>query len=264
MSSVRLDRLQRGLMATFAGLADVVSWEYTKAERGAGSLLTLGLDTDPEPHLQSHAAATAVLPADSAIVEVTAATEGARPVVRLNGFDYYLDVPASSSVTTVRDALLADIAAGEAGAVTPTATGADRITLTGDFLGGLRSLACSGPVQYVAESAVYSGAAVLIRTGTRVCEIAVEVFSRGRSPRTGAATIMQGVLDRLQSGARMSELGRYGVKRWGIGTPIKLDAIAGSDWETRRRLPFTAAVQSVHVEPVDHVESATLTIAEAS
>jgi hypothetical protein len=256
--TVRLDRLQQGLFDALAGVTDVVTWVRGEQPRDPGGLLSLSLTAGPIPGLRQRARGRLLLPADSITVRVTAATNGNRVVVRLNGFDYRHDVGAGESVTDVRNALLAAILLGEAGAVTPATNGADGVDLVADFLGGLRSLTLHGDLS--SEAAVFSDDGVLETIGTVTHTVTLQAFSQQRYPRNGAHAIIDAALDRLQRRSVVDELCRYGVALWDTGAAIDLSAIAGGHWESRVAVDVTVATRTVSVEPVDQIETLTADI----
>lgn len=257
--TVRLDRLQQGLYEALHGVAAVVAWADGEQPLEAGSLLSLSLSAGPVLGFRQHAYGTTLQPADSITIVVTGATVGSRQIVRLNGFDYRHDVEAGNTATTIRDQLLASIQLGEAGAVTAAASGADRLALAADFLGGLRRLTLHGP-DLDSESASFSGAAVLERVGSVSHTVTLQAFAKGRSPRNGAAVILDAVLDRLTDVETVAELSRYGVALWDKGPTVNLDAIAGAHWESRRSIDITVAARTVKVSPVEQIESAQVAV----
>lgn len=253
--SVRLDRLQRGLYEALSGVTDVVAWGYGQQPREAGGLLSLRVLSGPALD-QRHARGTLLLPGVSLIVRVDEATEDRKLIIRLNGFDYGHEVEAGETVTDIRDDLLAQIQAGEAGHVTATGDGADGIALSADYLGAIRSLAFVGG-DLSAESVVISEDAVLVTEGHATFSIEMQAFARGREPRNGAINIITAALDRLQSPAVSATLDLWGFGLQDKGVPIDISAIAGTDWESRASCDFTVSAVSVGVEPVDQIETVT-------
>ncbi len=252
--SVRLDRLQRGLYEALSGVTDVVGWGYGQQPREAGGLLALRIVSGPALR-QHHARGSLLLPGESLTLRVTSAVAGTRLVVTLNDYDYRHDVLGGESVTDIRDDLLAQILLGEV-TVTASSSGADAIDLAAVELGGIRSLALVGE-GLTAESVVVSDDAVLVTEGQATFSVEMQAFGRGREPRNGALNIVQSALDLLQSPTKREALNRWGVGLWGLGTPIDISAIAGSDWESRASADFTCSMTSVGTEPVDQIETVT-------
>ena len=252
---VRFDRLQQGLFEALAGLADVVTWVYGEQPKGAESLLSLDLAVPEQPGLRPHAFTSAtLLPADSITISVDSLTVGQRQIVRLNGFDYRHDVSGADTLTTVRDDLLGQIQTGEAGAVTATANGADRLDLAADFLGGLRRLELLG-ADLGAEGAVFSGEAVDERLGSVVNTVSIQAFSKGRSPRDGAASIISAAKDRLRDKDVIGELCRYGLALRTRAPAVNLSAVAGAHWETRYAFDLDVVTATVAVTPAAQIDT---------
>lgn len=260
--TVRLDRLQQGLFEVLNGadVADVVAWGYSEQAREAGSLLSLAVTTGPTPWNRSHARGSILCPADSIDIVVDAATVGTRQIIHLNDYPYDHDVVGGDTVTTIRDSLLADIQAGEAGAVTAAASGADTIALTADFLGGLRRLTLEGG-DLSSASAVFSDDAVLETIGTMVHRVTITAYSPSSEPRNGAWSIIDLALSELQKPGVSETLRKFGLGVWEKGSPVNLSAVTGARWESRVAVDVTVASQSVTVETVDQIESATIAIA---
>lgn len=257
--TARIDRLQLGLVAALAPLvpAGRVKWQHGEPPlSGLQPFISLSLVSGPMAWDQDHARGSVLLPATSIIVTVTAATVGVRNVIRLNGFDYYRDTVALDTVTTVRDALLALVQAGEAGFVTATASGVDGILLSGTFLGGLRELQLFGELS--SGSLVPSGQAIIETRGTVQCLVGVQTYAKDKTPRGGALALAHAVQGRLQRVGVSEELSRYGVAVWHKGSVNDLSAVAGAHWETRATVDLTIAMQSVEVEPVDTIQDASV------
>lgn len=260
--SIRLDRLQRGLYRMFTGIAASVLWAHQEVPREllGATMLKLQLLGGPSRWVRTHAYGTILLPADSVIVAVTAATVGTRNIVRLNGYDYYRDTQAGDTVTDIRDELLADIQSGEADAVTATEDGDDGILLKAAYLGGLRRLQLLGELTD-SDSAVFSGDAVLETIGTCTHLVGIQAFSQATEPRDGATGIIDAALDATRSFAKLEELHRDGVGIWERGEVVPLDDIAGAHWQTRSAFDLTVSAQTVQLEEVEQIESVAATIA---
>lgn len=254
--SVRLDRMQKGLVELLAGVADNVLWTKTEppAEQLGDDVIALDPIAGPSLDKRTGAGAnTTLLPADSVVVRVTAATVGTRYVVKLNHFRYYTDGIGGDTVSTIRDRLLAALAAGEAGTHTIGADGADGISIVADAFGNLRRLSLLGDL--AADPAVYSGNAVLEKDVTVRVMVSVQCYSKARPFRSGAASLADAALDALQAVELVEELSRYGVGIWDKGDVVNLDAIAGGHWESRRNFDLLLAARTVDVRAVDTIET---------
>jgi hypothetical protein len=255
--TVRLDRLQQGVFELLNGCADVVAWamgEQPKASGNALSLRMLGYELS-----QDHARGTLLLPPDSLTIRVTSATVGKRLIARLNAYDYRRDVVVGDTPTTIRNALLGEIQAGELGSVTAAADGSDGIALTALSLGAIRSLHLVGP-GLEAEDLSFSGDAVLVTEGTALFTLALQSFSGGRELRNGAMAVMGTALDRFQSVPRLDALRRFGVSVRGLGNPIDISAIASGHWETRAACEVHLGVKDYSVSPIDTIETAVVAV----
>lgn len=260
---IRFDRLQQGLVAMFSGIAESVHWAGAELPN-KDTMLVLDVVGGPE-RLRSGARGFPMRPAASLVLLVAGVEEDVRVIARLNGFDYAHDIGASETVTDVRNALLAQITDGEAGAVTAAAVDDDRIALTADFLGGLRSLELlgadvDGEPLLGFENLVIEDEAVAITSGTDVFLVNAQAYSKGRAPRDGALALISEARDRTESRARVDELGRYGVKFRTKGTPTNLRAVAGAHWESRYSWDVRVAAKSIAIEPVGQIEHATIGI----
>lgn len=180
--------------------------------------------------------------------------------MRLNGFDYRHDVTGIDTVTTIRDGFLAQIQAGEADFMTATSSGADGITLTAGFLGALRSLFLVGSDLTDGGSAVFSGNAVLVTTGTVGLTLQMQAFSKGHELRNGAWSIVDTAIERLQRESVSRELHRYGVALGAKGPVVNLSAIAGGNWSSRCAADVAVFARHVGVEPVDQIETVNVNV----
>ena len=236
--AVRLDRLQQGLFEALGDVATNVLWTQTQVPQSevSGDLLTLNLTSGPSLGLRQGARGVVLLPADSVVVRVDAATVTTRNVVVLNDFPYYRDTVAGDTVTAIRDALLALINVGEL-AVTASTDGSDGIALTADTF--------------------FSDNAVLETVGTSTCLVTVQCYSKGREPRNGAWALADAALDKLQQTQILEELTRFGLGLWDKGGIVNLSGIAGGGWESRAAFDLLVAARSVNVRPVDQIETVT-------
>lgn len=260
----RVDRLQQALHDAFVGVAPFVHWENDEVDHDdfAGSdFISLSHTSGPVPWLKTFGDGETLCPADSVIVRVDSAVADALYIVRLNAFSYIHQAAAGESVTDIRDALSALIAAGEAGYVTPSDDGTDGILLTADFFGGLRRLDLRQAATLMSsESAVYSGDAVLEAHSTDLHRVTVNCFSKSRHPRNGAVSLARSAMGQLRKRTVVDALSRLEVKLWskGAGGIARLDAVSGAHWESRAAFEVTAAVKTFVLDAVEQLESATV------
>ena len=251
---VRLDRLQRGMTEAMQGVADVVRMGYGSVPRGQGSLLAIELGAGPIAGHRRHARARTIVPPQSIVIRVTDAADGSLAAARVNEYAYTAVGGPASTVTTMRDDMLAQIQAGEAGIVDAVADGADGIMLSGATLGGWRELQLAGDM--AADDPVAGTEAVSLTEGTATHVVSLQAYSRGPEPRNGAWAIVSDVLGRLEDPAVVEQLDRWGVGVWQIGSPTNLTAIAGASWESRVSVDVTLAMRSVSARAVDCIEQA--------
>ena len=255
--SVRLDRLQQGLFEALGNVAADVVWSYGQIPREqiSSDLLALTLTAGPSLGFRRSRRGRVLQPASSVVVRVTAATVGVRNVLRLNGFDYFRDTVALDTPTIIRDAMLADVVAGEP-LIVAAPDGADGITLTAPTLGDMRTLHLFG--ELANDPAVFPPPpddTVLVTEGTAVHLVTVQAYSKQAEPVDGAWALCDAALDVVQSEAGVELLGRYGLALWEKGPVINLSAIAGANWETRAAFDLTLAARTVSVEPIQTIET---------
>lgn len=265
--SVRLDRLQRALYDAFsaAGIASNVVWTRGEVPRESlgPDIVALSLTAGPTPGLRMRTRGRTILPPDSVVVRVLAATVGKRLIVRLNDFDYRHDVSTGQTITNVRDALMAKVVAGEQsqGDVTVLTDGTDGFEIIAALLGGIRSLVLVGGDSEIAnDPPVSSGDAVLVTEGTSLHMVNVQAFSTNTSPRNGAHQVAQDALDLLQAEDVVEQIGEEGFAIWDLGAVTDLSGIAGAHWQSRATFDVTLAGRSVFVRPVDQIEELNMTV----
>jgi len=253
--SVRLDRMQKALFDLFGGLGATVTWEYEQVphEQLGETVISLAATAGPSPHNRQAHAGVLLLPADSVVVRITGATVGTRNVIKLNGFDYYRDTIAGDTFTTIRDAMMSNIEAGEDGAVSVAADGADGIAMTADFLGGLRRLQLVGELS--ADAPVFSGSGVLEQEHTILYLVGVQTYSKRRELRHGANSLADLALDETRAHDKLELLERAGVAIWERSDVTDLTAIAGANWETRAAFDLTIAARTIAVREIDLIET---------
>jgi hypothetical protein len=259
---IRLDRLQEALQIILTDALDTagggpeVLWGYSEAVwEGVpdSGLVLLTMVGGPQPFIRSGARGTILNAATSIVVTVDSVEVGKRYIIRLNGFDYRTDAVAGDTVTTIRDRLRAAIEADDLETATATDAGADSITLTADFLGGLRSLQLVGALS--SSGLVLDGESVLVTEGAQVMLTSIQAFSKGREPRNGAWATISRVMAVFQSEDYVETLRRFGVGVWTKGAATDLSAIAGGHWESRVSYDLTLAAKAIWVRPVARIEN---------
>ena len=261
---VRLPHLERGLAAALSGVADVVAWARGAAPRDPGSLLSLRLLSPPTTRARYGGVVRAR--STGGTVTVTGASEGERNVVTIDGYRYVRDVPGSSSITEERDALLAAIAAGEAGRLTVAANGSDGIDLTPVDVTALWELELLGEL----TGDVDHLGACRVDTRQQSAVLELQAFVR-HVPTDGvyladsASAVLAAAQARLSSEQRYHELAEWGVGvgEW-LSDPTDISAIAGGRWETRAQALVGLNLRSTYVESVDYFEGVTVLVSEAS
>ncbi len=260
---LRLDRVQSSLFNTLGDAVDPVrvAWAYGEQvfedipDEGLVSLTMLG---GPSPHLRGGKRGTILNAADSIIVTVDAVEVGKRYIVRLNCFDYRTDAVLGDTPTTIRDRLRDEINNDALESVTASDSGVDAITLTADYLGGMRDLFLIGALS--SSGKVLNGESVLVVEGAQSMLVNVQTFSKCREPRNGAWAIAQQVLAALQSEDYIETLRRFGVGVWSKGVLTDLSAIAGAHWETRVSFDVNIAARAFWVRPVARIDTLTANI----
>lgn len=256
--SVRLDRLQRALVSALGDAAETVLWihgEMPHENISTGTVIALSLTAGPTPVFRSHVRGRLITPADSVVVRILDATEGVRLLIRVNEFAYYHDVTALDTVTSIRDALLADISADEPD-ITVTTDGVDGISLAADHLGALRTVELvGGDSQIDNDPPVFSGDAVLVTEASQTHLVNVQCYSKQRELRFGATAVAQTAHDLLQAEDILEQIDREGFAIWALEGITDISAISGARWETRATFDVTLASKSFFVRPVPQIET---------
>lgn len=249
---VRLPFLERGLRSCLVGVADVVSWARGHNARGAGSLLSMRL-MGPPRSLARHGGKSRAR-SSSATITIDDAPEGTRTVIQLDAYRYVRDVPASSSVTAERDALLALLVAGESDRMTVAASGSDAITLTPLTISSLWELKVSAELS---ATVAHSGA-VRLDQRQEEAALAIETFARGPHLADSAHAVLSDALNRTVEHDRMLELAELGIAVTGWTPPVDISAVAGGTWETRASALVSLNLRSTYITSVDRLESTEL------
>lgn len=257
---LRLDRLQRGLFEVFAEATGVdVHWGFSEVLQTqlTETFVALTMIGGPTPNLRKHRHARALHPIESVTLTVTLDV-GTRVGIILNAFNYFTDIVAGDTVSTVRNRLIADInhSTNTAETATAAAFAVGAIDLTADMLGGITSLAIYGSITVGVPT--LSIDAVLLDETTHNVLVNVQAYSRGREPLGGAWVPISQCQAALRSELFVEALRAYGLAVWDTGTPTDLSNIAEGHWETRVSFDLVLALRSRTVERVDTIETLSL------
>jgi hypothetical protein len=264
---LRLDRIEIGLFQAISAAFNptptgpTVAWDYQENSFelvSAGGLVSLSLSAGPAPFIRQGSRGTLLNAVESIPITVTTAVVGERYLLRLNDFDYFHDAVGGDTVTTIRDALVAAVNGDTYETATAADLVADSLTLTADFVGGLRSLTLSGGLS--SGVPVDSGESVLVTEGDQALQLQVQTFSKGRTPLEGAWGLTSVVQSALQTPGLVELLRKFGVGLGAKGTPSDLSAIAGGHWSTRTAFSVTLSARSAWIEPVERIESTVITV----
>jgi hypothetical protein len=260
---IRLDRVQRGLFEVFsAALAPVgVAWGYNEAsyETLPANLAILTMIAGPQPWNRSGKRGAPILPALSAIVQVTAATSGALYLIRLNGIDYRYEAAGGDTIGDIRDALVSAIVADTEATATAAPSGLDGVEITPTSGGGVRTVEIVGPL--APGAVILDSQAYLITEGTQTALVNLQTYSKGREIRNGAWGIAASALATMQTESFVETLRGWGVGLWSKGAPTDLTAITSGHWESRVSFDFTVSMRAEWVDPVDTIETVNAAIA---
>jgi len=238
---------------------DVV-WDYNEQshEELTGDFVGLTMIAGPAPHNRMKARGTLLIPADDITVTVDSVVVGSRYAIKLNGFSYFTDAVGGDTVTTIRDRLLALIAADVLEPVTPTTVAADGILLTADFNGAMRRLTLVGSMS--AGAPTLSTQPVLVTEGAQTMLVNIQAFSKGREPFNGAWALTAQCEAALQSEDLISKLRAFGVGVWDRGVVTDLSALTGAHWETRTSFDVTLAARASWVRSASFIDTISLTL----
>lgn len=265
----RLDRVQRGIHSVLNALAPNTIGEtgwvngqkpyQTDPKTPPSSLLTYALTSGPNPGKRIGAHADRILkPPDSVVVRFTGATVGARPWIRLNGFEHWFDVPGGATDSDIRDAFIASINLEHADECVASINDPNEMLLTANFLGGLWSLEFLGEI--AVGNGVFSDNAVALTTGLEESILTLNAYSKNRTLKDGARSILDEAIGELRLRQTIHTLSRYGMSLGDRGPVIPLDAIAGANWETRASIDINLRTTSYIIEPRDLVETVTINL----
>lgn len=246
MQGARLPHLERGLFQALSGVAETVAWARGENPRDGDTLLSMRLMSPPSP--MPIVGGEVRAKATGATITVVDATEGVLSVVRLDGYRHVYEVPALATVTTVRDAHLAQLEGDlEATRITAVASGADAIDITPLAITSLWDLATSANIETVIT---HEGVVRVESDRQETAVVELQAFSRGPHLHEGASAIITQAMARLKE--RVAELAEWGIGVVGWQPVADISAIAGAGWETRASTLLTLNVHASYVSAAKH------------
>lgn len=260
ITPVRLDRLQSTLISVLDEATGLTcSWGQTHRQRGdtSGAFVSCEIVNGPGAFVRNRARGRTLRAISTVDLTVGAPTVGGRVGFYLNSHLYYHDVVLADTPSTVRDALVALVGADEYETASAAAGAPGVLTLTADFLGGIRQLSVLSGID--AGTPTYGGN-VLVAEGTQTILVSIGCFSKSRSPRNGAHSIAAAALAGLQSTDLTLRFAAEGIGVRGKSQPRDLGVIAGGRWESRVSFDVEFALASVWTRPADIIESLTTSI----
>jgi hypothetical protein len=231
---IRLDRFQQGLVAFITDATGLQNgWAYGEgvySDTFAGSYVNLTVDSGPTLAIP-HARGTSIQPVTSIVFTVTAAVVGSLVAIYVNEIPYRVQVGALDTVDTLRTALVAAITADASGQYTATGgVGAGEWTLAPVSFGAIWSVRTVGSMSAVVTS---SDELALVTQGSAEVTVSIEVFSKGRTPRTGAWALASKIAVAFQLPDYALVFRDWGFGVGAVGDLLDLSAIAGGKWESR-------------------------------
>jgi hypothetical protein len=231
---VRLDRFQTSMVTVLGGATGCqTAFAYGQGvytDSFPGSFVNLTVDGPIFP-ATTGGRAFIIQPCASVAFVVNAAVTGQLVAVYVNEVPFRVQVTGADTVTTIRDALVAAIAADTGGEFTATAGVAGGAwTLTPTSFGSIWSARKLGSMT---GTVTLEDELASVTQGTAQFTMTVETFSKARTPRAGAMALAVKATTALQMPIYAGTLRDYGVGIGTIGAPVDLSAIAGGNWETR-------------------------------
>jgi hypothetical protein len=265
VSPVNLARFQTALVQVFDDATGLESgWSYGEGVYNstfAGDFINLTL-TGPMTKATTAARGNSFQPCESVAFTVDAATEGQLIGVYVNEIPIRHEVTGVDTVTTIRNTLVAAVAAiapDEFTAAAGVAAGA--WTLTPAYFGGIWSARYFGSMT---ADVTLEDELAIATIGTRRYSIQVEAFSKGREPYNGAWSIVDKLMAALELPENTQTFADYGVGIGMIGNAVDLSAIAGGSWETRVAFDMDVNLRTVVVRPVGQIATTSLASAMSS
>jgi hypothetical protein len=259
---INLARFQTALVTVFDDATGAESgWAYGEGVYNstfAGDFVNLTL-TGPMPQATTAARGNAIQPCASVDFTVDSAVEGQLIGVYVNDIPIRHEVTGVDTVETIRDTLVAAVAAIAPDEFTATAGGAAGAwTLEPAYFGGIWSARYFGSMS---ADVTLEDELAMVTIGTARFSVQVEAFSKGREPSTGAWALASKLMAALQLPEYTQTFADYGVGIGTIGQGVDLTAIAGGSWETRVAFDFAVNLRTVVVRPVDQISTVSLAAA---
>lgn len=251
---IRLDRFQRGLVAFLVDVCGVqAAWAYGAGSRETMSDAFVSLTLAAGPTLPIYfARGTSFAPVTSVSFVVTSATSGALVMVQVNDVPYRVQVAPDATTSTIRDALVAQITEDDSGEYSAAAgLAAGQWTLTPATFGAIWQLSTLGAM--TATPTISSSLAKLTQ-GRAVATVALDVFSRSTSPRSGAWALANRIAVGLQLPSVAESFRDWGFGMGVVGPLADLSSIAGASWQSRVRFSVDFNLQFNAVVPIDRID----------
>jgi hypothetical protein len=205
----------------------------------------------PMPKATTAARGFRIQPCESVAFSVTAATEGQLIGLYVNEIPIRHEVTGADTITTIRNTLVAAVAAASSDEFTATAGGAAGAwTLSPAYFGGIWSARSFGSLT---GTVTLEDELAIVTMGTTRYSIQIEAFSKGRQPQDGAWALAAKLQAALQLPENTLIFKDYGVGIGRIGDGVDLSAISGGTWETRVAFDLEVNLRSVVVRPVGQI-----------
>ena len=254
-----LHRLERGLATIFndaLGPDVTIVWTYGAIPRQITTPTMLTMQMIAGPSEWNRTQRRGVIRTDVTVATLSVdgpIVVGTRYGLRVNRFDYFHDAAGGESLDDIRDAIVALMVAEADPTFTPAATApVGQLTLSQTAPGSIYAVRRVGP--WVVDDIADDGNCVLLTDGTRVMDVSIQVFSKGRNPSAGAWSFSEIAREALVAPDLVDVLRNEGVAIWSKGPAADLSAIAGSDWETRVAFTVRLAMRATFARPVAAIE----------
>lgn len=238
---VRIDRLQAGIIAWIeAALPDAsVFWAPSEFPRDAAAplVVTAKMLAPPSAAPLGGASASVWTLPTSATIRVLGATEGEGVGLRVSGRRWEHTIGAAETVTTVRDALLDEIGDEPMVSADFTASGTDRIVITGDAIGDLYHVGVMQSAAGLIERETQTTEVAQVELGEVRSYVEIEARSREREPWLGATAALSRLMNTTRLQTARAALDAFGVSFVGSPpAPTELDALSGPAWSSRAQV----------------------------